>query len=141
MGAKVSLKHYLFTGRKTSGNLPIYLRITYDRKKAEVHSGYSSTIKDWNLEGQCTKSSNTINQELLKQKGKIYELLIELQNNHKPISALILKDLFTGKNKLNATIIDSLAKYIEELTIRNEIKPVSLNKYKQSLNSLRDFIT
>ncbi|GAC1420261.1 MAG: hypothetical protein NVS9B7_09860 [Flavisolibacter sp.] len=53
MAAKLSLNHYLFTTRKATGRLPIYLRITYDRKKAEVNSGYVCTVKDWNKEGRA----------------------------------------------------------------------------------------
>jgi len=37
----------LLTTRTNKGESPIYLRITMDRKKAELHSGYISTIKDW----------------------------------------------------------------------------------------------
>ncbi len=112
---KISLKHYLFTGRSESGDLPIYLRITYDRKKAELHSGYTCTLKDWNKEAQATKSNISINQELAKQKAKVYDLAIELQKRNSLISGGILKDLYTGKNSTQTNVLDYLKKYIEEL--------------------------
>ena len=140
MAAKVSLKHYLFTSRGDKGSLPIYLRITYDRKKAEVHSGYSCTVKEWSEVAQMTKSITTINQELSRQKLKVYELLSDLQKHNLPITATALKDLFTGKHKAQFTLTTYFDNYVREREIRNEIKPISLNKYKQSRNTLSAFI-
>ncbi|MBN8667359.1 MAG: site-specific integrase [Chitinophagales bacterium] len=140
MNAKVSLKHYLHTGRGTEGPLPIYLRITYNRKKAEIHSGFTSTLSGWNEKEQLTKSNKAINQELLNQRAKIYELCIGLEKEGKTVSANLLKELFTGKSRIQVTVIEYLGRYIEELEARNEIKLVSLNKYRQSLNSLKSFI-
>jgi len=140
MNAKVCLKHYLHTGRGMEGPLPIYLRITYNRKKAEIHSGFTSTFSGWNEKEQLTKSNKSINQELLNQRAKIYELCIELEKEGKPVSANLLKELFTGKSRIQVTVNEYLGRYIEELEARNEIKLVSLNKYRQSLNSLKSFI-
>jgi len=141
METKLSLKHYLFEGRGSSGSLPIYFRITCDRKKAEVHSGYSSTKQDWNAAGQLTKSKSTVNKELLNQKSKVTDLKIELEKNNKPVSASILKELYSGKSKVHSHLIEYLSQYIAELKIRNEIKLVSLNKYEQSKKTLVEFIS
>ena len=75
MAAKVSLKYYLLSTRTTKGELPIYLPITMDRKKAEFDTGYVCAISDWSQEEQLTKTSNTVNQELAKKKAWIYELI------------------------------------------------------------------
>ena len=140
MAAKVSLKYYLLTTRTTKGELPIYLRITMDRKKAELHSGYTSTIKDWSQEDQLTKSNNTTNQELSKMRSKVYELIIDLEKKNKPVSAAILKDLLTGKDKIDIGLLSYFQKHIDEIKIKNEIKVISINKYTQSINSLKEFI-
>jgi site-specific recombinase XerD len=140
MEAKLSLKHYLFEGRGSSGSLPIYLRITCDRKKAEIHSGYSSTLQDWNEANQSTKSRSTVNKELLNQKAKITDLKIELEKNSKPVTAALLKELYTGKSKVHSNLIEYLLQYIEELKIKSEIRLVSLNKYEQSKKTLQKFI-
>jgi len=141
METKVNLKHYLFEGRGSEGSLPIYLRITCNRKKAEIHSGYSCTIKDWNASAQLTKSKSKVNKELLDQKGKILDFKIELEKNSKPVSATILKELYTGKSTVQSHLLDYLAQYIEELKIKNEIKLISLNKYEQSKKTLNKFIS
>jgi hypothetical protein len=138
--AKVSLKHYLLKSRGEQGNLPIYFRITYNRKKAELHSGYTSSIKDWSETNQSTKSNNSINGQLAEQKAKIYDLMVQLQKGNKPITAELLKGIYQGKTKLQTLVLDYLRAYIAELKIRNEIKTISLNKYSQSLTTLIKFI-
>ncbi|NCT94302.1 MAG: site-specific integrase [Chitinophagaceae bacterium] len=140
MAAKVSLKYYLLSTRTTKGELPIYLRITLDRKKAELHTGYVSTTKDWNQEEQLTKSNHLVNQELVKRKAKVYELIIDLEKKNKPVSAAILKELLTGKQKVNIGLLAYFQQHIEEIKIRNEIKKISLNKYHQSFKSLNEFL-
>jgi hypothetical protein len=73
MAANVSLKHFL--GKSKAGSIiqPIYFRITYDRKKAELHTGFDVLPQEWQPSGERTKSNTTINKELLAQKSKIYD--------------------------------------------------------------------
>jgi hypothetical protein len=40
--------------RSLKGELPVFLRITVDHKKAEMHSGYKCTVKEWSKERQVT---------------------------------------------------------------------------------------
>ena len=140
MAAKVSIKFYLLTTRATKGELPIYLRITMDRKKAELHSGYTCTPKEWLEEEQLTKSNNTINNELAKTRSKVYELIIDLEKRNKSVSASIIKELLSGKEKIEIGLIAYFKRHIEEIRIKNEIKDISINKYTQSLNTLTAFI-
>jgi len=140
MGAKVSIKYYLLTTRATKGELPIYLRITMDRKKAELHSGYTCIAKDWLGEEQLTKSNNTINNELSKKRTNIYELIIDLERKNKAVSATILKDLLSGKNKIEIGLLAYFERHIVEIKIKNEIKTISINKYNQSVNTLKEYI-
>ena len=140
MAAKVSIKFYLLTTRATKGELPIYLRITMDRKKAELHSGYTCTPKEWLEVEQHTKSNNTINNELAKTRSKVYELIIDLEKKNKSVSASIIKELLSGKEKIEIGLIVYFKRHIEEIRIKNEIKDISINKYTQSLNTLTAFI-
>lgn len=141
MNQKVSLKYYLLTTRTKVGSLPIYLRITANRKKSELYTGYTSTLKEWNQDEQLIKNNPTINQELTKLKGKVYELIIDLEKRNKPISAIILKTLLSGKDSIDISLIEFFTKHLNEIEIRKEIKPISIAKYKQSLNSLKEFIS
>ena len=140
MNQKVSLKYYLLTTRSKIGKLPIYLRITANRKKSELYTGYTSTLKEWSEEEQSIKNNPLINQELSKMKSKVYELIIDLEKTKKPISTSILKSLLSGKQSIDISLIQYFNKFISEIEIRNEIKNISIAKYKQSLNTLIAFI-
>jgi site-specific recombinase XerD len=74
-------------------------------------------------------------------KAKVYELVIDLEKKNKPISATLLKNLIVGKETLEIGLIEYFTKHIEEIEIRNEIKGISIAKYKQSLNTLVAFIS
>ena len=140
MNQKVSLKYYLLTTRTTIGKLPIYLRITANRQKSELYTGYTATLKEWSQEDQLIKNNPIVNQELSKMKSKVYELIIDLEKTKKPISTSILKSLLSGKQSVDISLIQYFTKHLSEIQIRNEIKNISIAKYKQSLNTLIAFI-
>jgi integrase/recombinase XerD len=140
MGNQASIKFYLFEGPKPSGVLPIYMRITYARKKAELHTGFTCTKKEWNLADQNTRTSTTVNRKLSDKKASVYSFLEDLEKENKPISAAILKDLLTGKTRVKTRILEYLENYIEETVTRGQIKTISVNKYRQSLSTLKAFI-
>jgi integrase/recombinase XerD len=122
MAAKVNLKHYLLIRTGKENNCPIYLRITFERKKAEIHSGYSCAVKDWDEKNQIVKSSVSITQQLAIQKAKVYQLIIDLQKENRVVSASILKEIYSGKTKKDTFLIEYFEKYKAELNVRNEIK-------------------
>jgi len=140
MNQKVSLKYYLLTTRSKVGKLPIYLRITANRQKSELYTGYTATLKEWSQEDQLIKNDPIVNQELSKMKSKVYELIIDLEKTKKPISTSILKSLLAGKQSIDISLIQYFTKHLSEIQIRNEIKNISIAKYKQSINTLIAFI-
>src|SRR5271163_3411974 len=106
MAAKVNLKHYILIRTGKENSCPIYLRITFERKKAEIHSGYSCSEKDWDEKGQSVKSSINISQQLATQKAKVYDLIIDLQKENRIVSAAILKELYSGKTKKEIFLLE-----------------------------------
>ncbi|MDP4249631.1 MAG: Arm DNA-binding domain-containing protein, partial [Bacteroidota bacterium] len=108
MGSQASIKFYLFEGGKPNGVLPIYMRITYARKKAELHTGFTCTKKEWNQANQNTRTSTTVNKKLSDKKAAVYSFLEDLEKENKPISAAILKDLLTGKTRVKTRILEYL---------------------------------
>jgi integrase/recombinase XerD len=140
MSGQASIKFYLFEGSKKKGVFPIYMRITYARKKAEHHTGYTCTKKEWNEANQNTRNNSHVNSKLSDKKAAIYNFVSDLEKEKKPISAALLKDLLTGKAQVKVNVLDYLDNHIKEITLRGQIKTISLNKYKQSQNTLRSFI-
>jgi integrase/recombinase XerD len=140
MAGQASIKFYLFEGSRKEGVLPIYMRITYARKKAELHTGFTCTKKEWNTANQNTRNSTTVNKKLSDKKAAVYSFLEDLEKENKPVSAAILKDLLTGKTRVKTRILEYLENHIEEIVTRAQIKTISINKYRQSLSSLRGYI-
>ncbi len=141
MANHVTIKYYLLSTKVNAGSLPVYMRITYARKKAELHTGFTSIKKEWNETEQITKNNHSINLELSKKKALVYSKLVELNNAGKRVTAAILKDLITGKSQVKTRILSYLASYIDELKIKDQIKQISLNKYYQSETSLKKYIS
>jgi site-specific recombinase XerD len=140
MSGQASIKFYLFEGSKKKGVFPIYMRITYARKKAEHHTGYTCTKKEWNEANQNTRNNSHVNSKLSDKKAAIYNFVSDLEKEKKPISAALLKDLLTGKAQVKVNVLDYLDNHIKEITLRSQIKTISLNKYKQSQNTLKGYI-
>ncbi len=140
MPGQASIKFYLFEGPNKVGVLPIYMRITYNRKKAELHTGFTCTKKEWNESNQNTRTSTTVNKKLSDKKAAVYSYLEELEKENKPVSAALLKDLLTGKTRVKTRVLEYLENHIEEIVTRAQIKTISVNKYRQSLTTLKTFI-
>jgi len=140
MSGQASIKFYLFEGSKKKGVFPIYMRITYARKKAEHHTGYTCTKKEWNEANQNTRNNSHVNSKLSDKKAAVYNFVSDLEKEKKPITAALLKDLLTGKAQVKVNVLDYLDNHIKEITLRAQIKTISLNKYKQSQNTLKSYI-
>lgn len=140
MGTHASIKFYLLNRPETATSKPIYMRITYNRKKAELYTGFTCTLKEWNNADQNTRTSATINKKLADNKSAVYTYLDELEKENKPVTATLLKDLLTGKSRVKIKLLEYLDNHIKEITIRAQIKAISLNKYKQSQTTLKKYI-
>lgn len=137
----ISLKFYLYkaeSGSKTP--LPIYLRLIFSRNKAEIYTGFKCTSKEWDAAKQMTKNQATINRELASLKNQVYDIFTDLKKNNLPVSAKIIKNIITGKEKAEIGLIFYFETHIKEITNKGEIQPLSLEKYRQSLKSLQNFI-
>jgi len=139
MQNSLTLKFYLYSTGKTNGELPIYLRITYQRKKAELSTGYTCLALKWNPDTELSKDSG-INRSLAEIRSKAFDLFADQLRQNQPVSATLLKKLLLGKDKPEIGLIAYFKKHVDEITLKGEIQRVSLNKYKQSLASLQDFI-
>lgn len=140
MGTQASIKFYLLNRPESATIKPIYMRITYNRKKAELYTGFTCQVKEWNKADQNTRTNSTINKKLAERKSTVYAYLDELEKENKTVTAALLKDLLTGKTRVKIKLLEYLEKHIQEITIRAQIKTISLNKYKQSQTTLHGYI-
>ena len=80
MGTQASIKFYLLDRPKSATSKPVYMRITYNRKKAELYTGFTCSVKEWNKADQnLTRTNATVNKKLAEKKSAVYSFLDELE--------------------------------------------------------------
>jgi site-specific recombinase XerD len=135
-----TLRFYL-NKRKAKGNkFPIYLRITYDRVKAEVYTSHSVEERDWDPEKQRTKKLHRVNQSLSETETQVYDIVKQLEKDGKRISAIAIKNYLTNKDKLNYKIIEYYDDYLRRLKESGEVETVTVEMYGYTKNHLQQFL-
>jgi len=121
---KPSYIFYARTDRKNKRNeIPVYLRITYNRKIRYVNTGIKIEEKYWNSNREEVRKSHpaskVYNEELRKLKLKAHKIGFEL-DRRKRISAKNISDQLKGKNPTD--FVKYTRKYIKELTQAGSIR-------------------
>jgi hypothetical protein len=82
MSANLSLKFYLNEDKLKGDKAKIYLRITYNRKKAEIATAHSILPSDWDEAKQRSRKNPTINQAFSDIEAKLYQIktVLEYEN-------------------------------------------------------------
>jgi integrase/recombinase XerD len=121
------------------GLLPIYLKITVERKTSYIATGHFSNPKAWDEKKQLLKDSHPsakiINPELTHRKNELSKKIVELQITGKDFSAKTLKALFTGKDLTN--IFNFIDQYCEEMKHKRSAGRIEI--YKKHQRKLLDF--
>lgn len=145
--ANVSIHFYLKADASyAGGELPIYCRITYQRKKAEVFIGEKCTSGKWNSAAGVPVRDQRLKEYLNHIEETIRQTKRQLETEGKDISAKILKDIFRGKgqkeSKENSIIlIDYFDTYIKRIgKLTSEYSTSTLKNYRTTLTHLRSFL-
>lgn len=100
---------YLKTQKQTNGEAPICVRITVCGNRKEVSLKHKVKPEKWNKAKEAiigsdpgTKSANHYINEV---RARIYEIYKELQLNHKPITAEVIKAKFLGIDENEKTVL------------------------------------
>lgn len=97
----------LFYPKKTtsanSKTAVLYVRLTYNGKRADFTTSRKIDAKKWNRQGSIAKGnsdeSRAINRYLDTIRSKLYEIHDRLVRDNLPISAKIIKDIYFGKGE------------------------------------------
>ena len=85
--------------KKSPKGLPIYCRITFQRKKALFATGEYCQPKNWNEEAGYPIRAPRTKEFLTFIENKIYGFKRQLEFEEKEITAAKLRDLYKGKDK------------------------------------------
>jgi len=121
------------------GHLPIYLRITIDRKPAYVSTGKYVSPKLWDEKSESVKSGHPLsdvwNTELLSIKNKIHARVVDLSLKGERPTAALLKSEIAATDLHN--IFDFVVHFSNEVAHKRE--GGTLENYRKHLLKLQEF--
>jgi len=136
---------------KDNGLTPLYLRITYNKQRAEISLNTYINPQIWDgtkLRGNG-KETKAINETLQITTIKLREIFNELREKKTPITANLLKDRLLGKDSpapeidKKKTILDACNYHIKDLEIQAGKGVYSLataKKYEYLSTHLKNFL-
>jgi integrase len=120
MEKKIHLKFYPNPTRPTSkGELPIYLRITVNRIKAEIATGVSCLPDAWDVENERIKAKPSLNQVINDLSVKTNKIIKRLEVEEKVITANSLKNLIQGNQVSKQTLLSYADYYYKKFVLNN----------------------
>ncbi len=147
MHKKFSLLFYLKKPKDfTVGNVPIYLRITVEGKRAEVSTQRQCDPERWNSQSGrmagTKEDARAMNMYLDTMQAKIYELHREILSSALPLTAEAIKIKFTGQGERPRMLMEIFEHHNQQFAelVGKEYSEGTLKKFKTVMNSLREFL-
>jgi site-specific recombinase XerD len=143
-----SILFFIRTHRLLKNNeAPIYMRITLDGLRAETATGRSINPYFWNEAKGCVKGSSTtykkLNFYLESLRHQVFDHQQELENKNKTVTAISLRDAFSGKDEnASKTILQIYDDHNAKLkaAINKGVALLTWVRHNTSRNNLSDFI-
>ena len=129
-----------------NGEAPICMRITVNKRVAEVMIKRSIPIDLWNQKKECSKGKDRVAAELNHYintvRAKVLQIHRELEIDNKPITADIIKDCFYGRDKVQRSLLEVYAEHNEKCRalIGKEYTESTITKFDTSINRLKEYI-
>ena len=129
-----------------NGEAPICMRITVNKRVAEVMIKRSIPIDLWNQKKECSKGKDRVAAELNHYintvRAKVLQIHRELEIDNKPITADIIKDCFYGRDKVQRSLLEVYAEHNEKCRalIGKEYTESTVTKFDTSINRLKEYI-
>ena len=129
-----------------NGEAPICMRITINKRVAEVMIKRSIPVDLWNQKKECSKGKDRVATELNHYintvRAKVLQIHRELEIDNKPITADIIKDCFYGRDKVQRTLLEVYAEHNEKCRalIGKEYTESTVTKFDTSINRLKEYI-
>ena len=129
-----------------NGEAPICMRITVNKRVAEVMIKRSIPVDLWNQKKECSKGKDRVATELNHYintvRAKILQIHRELEIDNKTITADIIKDCFYGRDKVQRSLLEVYAEHNEKcrVLIGKEYTESTVTKFDTSINRLKEYI-
>ncbi|MFR2351609.1 MAG: site-specific integrase [Bacteroides ovatus] len=129
-----------------NGEAPICLRITVNGKRAEIQIKRSVEIGKWNAQRECAIGKDRkhleLNHYLETVRTRVLRIHRELEQDDKPITAEILKNLFYGESQTPKMLLEVFKEHntkYRELIGKDVVKATVL-RYERTVRYLEEFL-
>lgn len=129
-----------------NGEAPICMRITVNKRVAEVMIKRSIPVDLWNQKKECSKGKDRVATELNHYintvRAKVLQIHRELEIDNKPITADTIKNCFYGRDKVQRSLLEVYAEHNEKCRalIGKEYTESTITKFDTSINRLKEYI-
>lgn len=148
----LSILFWINTARKKStGELPIFMRITVDGKRVEISMQRSVAADLWDSNAQKVKSKHihsvAMNSHLDLSRGKVQSIYNQLVSAGEKITSSTIKNLYLGKMNKDETQHKTILQAFDyhNLKMAETVKvgmvvPKTLSRYQITRNKVANFI-
>ncbi|MBP6828823.1 MAG: phage integrase SAM-like domain-containing protein [Saprospiraceae bacterium] len=145
--ANISIHFYLRKDAAPSHRgLPVYCRITYQRKKAELFTGEYCFPDRWNEAAGTAIRDPRLKEYLSHVEENLRQAKRQLEMEGREVSARILKDVFRGKSQeteaqMPVLLVEFFNGYIARITkLTREYTAGTLQHYRTTLSHVRAYL-
>ncbi|MFN8353198.1 MAG: phage integrase SAM-like domain-containing protein [Spirosomataceae bacterium] len=136
-----SLKFYVYVPHNGNDNPKVYGRIRVNNQKAEFSTGHTINPKEWDNIRQRSTKDLRLNEELISIENELMEIKRHLRYTGKPITAKILKDLYTGAIASEVYLIKYITAFISKIeNMPSEFSKGTVQNYRSTLKHLQGFL-
>lgn len=136
----LSVRFYPNEDKAKGKKMPIYLRVTIDRKKAEMATIYSLELKEWDDSKQRSKKDADINDYLTSLESEIYAIARRLEKEKKPLTASTIKNYISRKDKLDVFLLEYYDNHITRLDKAGEVSRDTVQRHKDTKEYVEKFL-
>jgi len=129
------------------GKVPIYMRITYDGKRAEVSTMRKVDLSRWNSKGNMVKGysseSKLLNRHFDIMRNRVHEIHQKLLQEQEEITAALIKDIYLGNTDANKSILEMFEDHNSRMSklVGKDFSFRTLQRYSTTQKHLRAFIS
>ncbi len=138
---KISIKFFIKEETKIKGRYRINCRIYHNRKKSEIVTDIYTTLNKWDLKVNRPLNDPETNLKIATIESDIFKVKEQLIIAGNEISSKIIKDVFTGKNKVQYGIIEFTQRFIENKEKDTTLSKTYFFKFKRLQKDIADFIS
>ncbi len=137
----ISVVFFIKENRKIKGRYKVNVRIQHNRKKSEIVTDIYTTLDKWNVEIGRPVNDPETSARIAMIESNIYRVKDQLVMEGYEISSKLIKDVFTGVNKVQYGIVEFMQRFIDSKKKDTTLSRTYIFKYNRLKRRIADFIS